>query len=263
MIYYVYQIKNKINNKIYIGKRKYKGENPLFDSYMGSGKLIKEAIKKYGKNNFQKIIIQSFDNEDDAFKLEKELVTKEFCNRKDTYNIHEGGTGSFSHINNKPIEKRENIIAVRKLLNSGIKFGGKKYFTEKTYQKISNFNKERWKTWKEKPELMPNFSCKKETKEKISIKLKGKNNPNFGKHWYIHKDAKNSSERRKFYNDIPQDFITVKEWKDLHKDKKNKAYGKHWYNDGEQNYFLSPDDEKTKILSKGRIGTLFKKIENN
>ena len=27
MIYYVYQITNKINNKIYIGKRKYKGEN--------------------------------------------------------------------------------------------------------------------------------------------------------------------------------------------------------------------------------------------
>ena len=49
MIYYVYQITNKINNKIYIGKRKYKGENPLLDSYMGSGKLIKEAIKKYGK----------------------------------------------------------------------------------------------------------------------------------------------------------------------------------------------------------------------
>ena len=74
MIYYVYQITNKINNKIYIGKRKYKGGNPLLDSYMGSGKLIKEAIKKYGKNNFQKIIIQSFDNEDDAFKLEKNLL---------------------------------------------------------------------------------------------------------------------------------------------------------------------------------------------
>lgn len=26
---------------------------------------------------------------------------------------------------------------------------------------------------------------------------------------------------------------------------------------------LSPDDEKIKILSKGRIGTLFKKIESN
>ena len=267
MIYYVYQITNKINNKIYIGKRKYKGENPLLDSYMGSGKLIKEAIKKYGKNNFQKNIIQSFDNENDAFKLEKELVTKEFCNRKDTYNIHEGGTGSFSHINNKPIEKRENIIAVRKLLNSGVKFGGKKYFTEETYQKISNFNKERWKTWKENPDLIPDFYIKPRTKkfkQHLSEILKGENNPNFGKHWYIHKKAININEKKMFFdNDIPQNFITVKEWKDLHKDKKNKAYGKHWYNDGKQNYFLSPDDEKIKILSKGRIGTLFKKIESN
>ena len=60
MIYYVYQITNKINNKIYIGKRKYKGENPLLDSYMGSGKLIKEAIKKYGKNTIHLFVRKIF-----------------------------------------------------------------------------------------------------------------------------------------------------------------------------------------------------------
>ena len=106
-MFYVYKITNKINGKIYIGKRKYEG-NINNDSYMGSGKLIKEAIKKYGKQNFNKEIINVFDNENDAFKLEKMLVTEEFCKRADTYNIHEGGTGSFSHINS--IKKEERII---------------------------------------------------------------------------------------------------------------------------------------------------------
>ena len=42
----IYQITNNINNKYYIGK--HITDNP-YDSYMGSGKAIIRAIKKYGK----------------------------------------------------------------------------------------------------------------------------------------------------------------------------------------------------------------------
>ena len=54
MAYYVYKITNKINGKWYIGKRKHR--LPFNDPYMGSGKLIKVAIEKYGKDNFTKEI---------------------------------------------------------------------------------------------------------------------------------------------------------------------------------------------------------------
>lgn len=88
--YTVYKITNRFDGKIYIGCHLEKKEN---DRYMGSGLGIKEAIKKYGKKSFKKEIIDRFDNEEEMLAKEKELVTKEFCMREDTYNRIIGGGG--------------------------------------------------------------------------------------------------------------------------------------------------------------------------
>ena len=58
MKYIVYEITNKVNGKIYVGV--HKTEN-LNDGYMGSGKNIKDAIKKYGIDNFDKKYLSIFD----------------------------------------------------------------------------------------------------------------------------------------------------------------------------------------------------------
>jgi hypothetical protein len=89
MYYLVYKITNKLNNKIYIGCHITEKFN---DKYMGSGRLIRKAIKKYGLENFTKAVLYNFDNQLDMLKKEAELVNKEFIKRKDTYNITEGGT---------------------------------------------------------------------------------------------------------------------------------------------------------------------------
>jgi hypothetical protein len=92
MFYTIYKITNKINNKYYIGKHQTKNIN---DNYMGSGKLLKRAIKKYGIENFKKEILHVFETEEEMNIKEKELVVIS----EDTYNLCEGGQGGFGYIN--------------------------------------------------------------------------------------------------------------------------------------------------------------------
>jgi hypothetical protein len=88
MYYTIYKTTNLINNKIYIGQHI---TDNLDDGYLGSGTNLHKAIKKYGKENFKKEILHIFDNFDDMDNKEKELVTKEFVLREDTYNLIQGG----------------------------------------------------------------------------------------------------------------------------------------------------------------------------
>ena len=102
MFYYLYQITNLLNNNIYVGVHK---TSDLNDGYMGSGKIIKLAIEKYGINNFKKDILEYFDESDTMYAREKEIVTDEFLLREDTYNLRRGGSGGFDYINNSGIPK--------------------------------------------------------------------------------------------------------------------------------------------------------------
>ena len=86
--YIVYQITNLTNQMIYIGQHQTNNPN---DSYMGSGILIQKAIQKYGKSNFKKDILFDFSTFNEMNAKEAELVTEEFVQRDDTYNLMPGG----------------------------------------------------------------------------------------------------------------------------------------------------------------------------
>lgn len=90
MKHIIYKITNTINNKIYIGAHSTEDVN---DSYMGSGKALKAAQRKYGIGNFVKEILHVFDSHDEMYEKEREIVNLEFINRPDTYNIGIGGDG--------------------------------------------------------------------------------------------------------------------------------------------------------------------------
>ncbi len=94
--YILYQVTNNLNGKIYVGVHKTKN---LDDGYMGSGKVINAAIKKYGIENFTRIILEQFENAAAMYAREKEVVTDEFLLREDTYNLRRGGHGGFDYIN--------------------------------------------------------------------------------------------------------------------------------------------------------------------
>lgn len=103
MKYIVYQTVNKVNNKIYIGVHGTTNPNE-FDGYIGNGVSIyrpatymnpktpfQYAVKKYGIKSFIRTILKIFDKEEDAYKLEEQLVNKEFLQREDVYNLALGG----------------------------------------------------------------------------------------------------------------------------------------------------------------------------
>lgn len=91
MNYLIYKTTNTINGKIYIGAHK---TPKIDDGYLGSGKLIKRAIKKHGRNNSKREILYQLDSEEEMFAKEVEILTEEFLASNDTYNIIKGGFGN-------------------------------------------------------------------------------------------------------------------------------------------------------------------------
>lgn len=86
---YIYKIINKINGKWYIGK--HNGSDP---NYMGSGKLLKQAYKKYGQENFEKIILENCKTDEELNLKEIEWINKTSALTDPAcYNLVEGGTG--------------------------------------------------------------------------------------------------------------------------------------------------------------------------
>ena len=207
-IYYIYEIKNTLDNKIYIGCHE---TEDLEDGYMGSGLMLLAAMKKYGKENFQKTILEFCETKQKMFEKEKELVTEEFVNRLDTYNLNIGGHGgrisgwkhsdearqkigdanrrrdleSFSHPGWKHSEESKDKISAahkgKKLSEETKKklseINKGKKLSEEQKRKISESSKGRVKSKEEieniKKALIGN-KLSEETKRKISEKLKGK-----------------------------------------------------------------------------------------
>jgi hypothetical protein len=88
--HFIYQTTNLVNEHFYIGVH---NTNNMNDGYLGSGDLIRAAIKKHGRDSFKRIILGEFDNPKDALDIEALIVNEDFIARKDTYNICLGGFG--------------------------------------------------------------------------------------------------------------------------------------------------------------------------
>lgn len=141
MYFTIYKTTNKINGKYYIGKHQTKDLN---DGYMGSGKLLLQAIQKYGKENFVKVVLFIFDNEEEMNLKEKELVVIS----EQSYNLCDGGNGGFGYINKSNITKfkgKKHTDESKKLMgHPGNKaFLGRKH-SEETKRKIGEKSKTRF-----------------------------------------------------------------------------------------------------------------------
>ena len=94
--HYFYKITNIINNHFYYGVH---NTNNLEDGYMGSGKRLHIAYKKYGIENFQKEILKFFNTAKEAYEFESEIVNDSLIHDINCYNLVPGGNGGWEFIN--------------------------------------------------------------------------------------------------------------------------------------------------------------------
>ena len=88
---YIYKITNKINGNSYIGSRKLSCDRYWRD-YLGSGTLIKQAIKKYGEENFTKTLLEYCWSNEELLDRELEYIRAAKESGQAQYNIFTGLT---------------------------------------------------------------------------------------------------------------------------------------------------------------------------
>jgi len=102
---FIYLWTNKKNNRKYLGSH----VGHLNDGYIGSGKIFKRAVEKYGLHNFEREILEIIDDKSKIFEREQYyLDLYDAANDKSFYNISPRAGGGFDYINNNPELKKQN-----------------------------------------------------------------------------------------------------------------------------------------------------------
>jgi len=119
--YILYETTNLINGKNYRGIHK---TSKLEDGYLGSGLALEKSIKKYGKENFKREILEFCESYDELLEREVIYVDEEWVKDKSNYNLKTGGqsAGILSDESKKKISetlkrkyKSGEIVALGKL----------------------------------------------------------------------------------------------------------------------------------------------------
>ena len=107
---FVYQTKNLKNGKKYIGVCTFNS-----DSYLGSGRLLKSAIRKYGRENFKRTILEHCSTPEEVYSKEIYYINKyNAVKSKEFYNLSYGGYGGNSETTKEYWSKIEDNKTARK-----------------------------------------------------------------------------------------------------------------------------------------------------
>jgi len=94
MLHYLYKTICLVNQKYYLGIHSTENIN---DGYFGSGIALQRAIKKYGKEQFQKEIIAFVATREELLEMEKNIITEKIVKDKKSYNMVIGGNSAVDY----------------------------------------------------------------------------------------------------------------------------------------------------------------------
>lgn len=172
----IYKITNLLNGKFYIGQDMKNDPN-----YFGSGILIKKAIKKYGKKNFKKEILEYCSTKEELDSKEIFYIN-ELKAIDNGYNLSIGGTGGSNFKNKKHSEEtkkkfKQNWVERKKENNFTHNMTGFKH-SEESRKKMSRSRKNKYKG---ENNSMYGKKHSEESRKKMGRPMLGKNNPMYGK----------------------------------------------------------------------------------
>jgi hypothetical protein len=188
---FIYKTTCLITNKFYIGMH---STDNLEDGYLGSGKILRYSIRKYGKENHELEILEFLPDRKSLINKEKEVVNESLLKDPLCINLVYGGEGGFS----------------KESASKGAKTTNKKLWKNLEFRnKMSKLASDRMKDNWNNPEIAKkiinksskSFLGKKhsnETKQLIGSKNKvkqlGPHNSQYGTCWIT-----NESENRKIH----------------------------------------------------------------
>ena len=187
----IYKTTNLINGRIYVGKDS--KNNP---KYLGSGCYLNRAIKKYGRENFKKEVLEFCNSPKELNQKEKDWIKKlDTTDKNKGYNLTEGGDGGYTCANHSEKRKKDHL---EKLRQGAIKFGkskeGKKFCSARAKKMWSDPNYRA-------------FMSKKMTGRKITWKKKI--SKSIKKHWKTRNREVSQSTRHKLSKSIKGRFLIV------------------------------------------------------
>jgi len=253
----IYITTNLINGKKYIGK-----DEKNNSDYLGSGIHLTRSIKKYGKENFRKEIIEHCKTSEEL--KEKEIYWIDFykaCESDQFYNIAKGGDGGnvikgYSEEQKKEIYKK--TIKNRKWYKPtdetkqkiSQKHKGKK-LSDITKFKLSEYNKGKKWTSKQRENFIKSNTghiVTEETRLKISKATKGK-----------HTGLTPWNKGIPMTDETKEKLSILRKGKNCGND--NSSYNKIWLNDGNKNLYVLKKEIDNYINDGYKMG-MIKKYNN-
>ncbi len=206
--HFIYKTTNLLSGRYYIGMH---STNDLEDGYLGSGNRLRRAIKKHGKQNFVREILEFCETRELLIEKEAEVVNLEEIAKKDCMNLKVGGNGGFKNEDhrNKFIESAVKMSTIHEQ-----KIKEKRKWLMDNDKEWVKFNSDRIKIGLIKsnhdPRTFLNKKHSEKTKKKISESMKGKGagekNSQYGTCWVT-----NGGENKKIKK-IELDVYISKGW---------------------------------------------------
>jgi hypothetical protein len=178
-IHYIYKTTCDITKRYYIGMH---STSNIEDGYLGSGKRLRYSIRKYGKENHTKEILEFLPTREKLIIRETKIVNKILLTDKLCMNLKEGGQGGFVNESHKNKFRKSNSIGG---IKHSIKLKNDIEYCKKFKQRISNNSKGNKyrvgnKSWVGKKHTEESIEKMKKSHKNIH---KGELNSQFGTKW--------------------------------------------------------------------------------